>query len=129
MLVFSFLVFQCNPPDKKTSIQGTWKVDSIDTYYNGFTFTRKDIAEEPTLEYQRDGKLTMSKGSETRLFSFEITPHDTLYHRTVDQEVLEKFTIQELNIDQLILRKDLKPVFKGGNQHRYETRYYSKKIK
>ncbi|MBA4057188.1 MAG: hypothetical protein C0490_20920 [Marivirga sp.] len=127
LLLSSFFVLQCSPADKKTSIQGTWKVDSICTYYNGFTFTRKDIAEEPILEYQEDGKLKMSKGNESRLFSFEITPHDTLYHRTVDQTVLEKFSIQEVNIDQLILRKDLSPVFKGINQQRYETRYYSKK--
>lgn len=127
MPVFAFLyILLCCAPEKKTAIQGIWKVDSIATYYNGFTFTRKDIGDEPILEYLPDAGLKMSKGDETRMFSFDISEKDTLYHRTVDNELLEKFSIRELGADRLILRKDLAPVFKGANQERYEIRYLSR---
>jgi hypothetical protein len=126
LLAASFLILRCGSADKQTSILGSWRVDSICTYYNGFTFVRKDIIDEPLLEYQSEGKLKMSKGEESRMFLFNITAQDTLYHRTADQKTLEKYSILKLNTAQLILRKEMIPVFKGMNQQRYELRYLSK---
>ena len=119
-----FLTIACDTTDK-SSIIGTWKVDSIYTYYNGFTFTRKDIEDEPLLEYQSDGRLKMTKGRESRFFLFD-SIEDTLFHRNLDHGMLEKFLIQKLNGNQLALRKEMRPVFTGKNQERYEIRYLSK---
>jgi len=122
----TFLVMQCSPTDKKSSLIGSWKVDSIYTYYNGFAFTRKDIEDEPLLDYQSDGRLKMTKGKESRFFLFDMADQDTLFHRNLDHEVFEKFLIQEVNGNQLILRKEMQPVFRGNSQVRYEIRYLSK---
>ena len=121
----AFLAIRCGASDKKSSIIGRWKVDSIYTYYNGFTFTRKDIEDEPLLEYQFDGRLKMTKGKEFRFFLFDMSTADTLFHRDLDHKVIDKFLVRELNADQLILRKEMRPVFKGNNQRRYEIRYLS----
>ena len=126
LLGLLIIIAQCSPADNKVSIIGSWRVDSIYTYYNGFGFTRKDIAGEPLLGYQTDGKLKMTKNQESRFFLFELPSQDTLLHRNLNHELLEKFLIQDLNVNQLILRKDLRPVFKGINQQRYEIRYLSK---
>lgn len=126
LLGLTIIITQCSPADNKVSIIGSWKVDSIYTYYNGFGFTRRDVAGEPHLNYQTDGKLKMSKNKESRFFLFELPSQDTVFHRSLNHELLEKFLIQDLNVNRLILRKDLRPVFKGINQQRYEIRYLSK---
>ena len=125
LVFFTVLLFQCGP-DKKTAILGSWKVDSIYTYYNGFHFTRKDISDEPALEYLPEGKLKMTRGPEFRMFTFEIDPGDTLHHRTQEQREKEKFFIQHLDASTLVLRRDMRPIFKSLNQERYEVRYLSK---
>jgi hypothetical protein len=112
--------------DKNSSIIGSWKVDSIYTYYNGFDFTRQDVADEPILHYEADGQLRMTKQEESRSFLFNISVRDTLLHRTVDNKVFDKFFIQKLDRKQLILRKELRPVFKGTKQERYEIKFLSK---
>ncbi len=122
---FVFFLMQCTS-DNKTTVLGNWEVDSVYTYYNGFGFTRKDVEEEPLLEYQQDGKLKMTKGNESRFFLFELSSQDTLLHRNRDGKIFEKFCIQKLNENQLVLRKEMHPVFKGNNQKRYEIRYLAK---
>ena len=120
------IIIQCCTVDKKTSIVGSWKVDSIYTYYNGFDFTRQDVEDEPVLHYEADGQLRMTKREESRSFLFDISGQDTLLHRTLDNKVFDKFFIQKLDRTQLILLKELRPVFKGTKQERYEITFLSK---
>ena len=120
------IIIQCRSDDKKISIIGTWKVDSIYTYYNGFDFTRQDVEDEPILHYEPDGQLRMTKREESRSFLFDLSVQDTLIHRTLDNKVFDKFFIQRIDRKQLILRKDLRPVFKGTKQERYEIKFLSK---
>ena len=120
------ITLQCCTVDKKSSIIGSWKVDSIYTYYNGFDFTRQDVADEPILHYETDGQLRMTMQEESRSFEFDISVQDTLFHRTMDKKVFDKFFIQKLDRRQLILRKELRPVFKGVQQERYEIKFLSK---
>ena len=51
---------------------------------------------------------------------------DTLIHRNLDKEILETFIILGLDKEKLILKKEMRPVFKGENQERSEVRYYSR---
>ena len=124
--VLILITIQCCSVDKKSSIIGSWKVDSIYTYYNGFDFTRQDVADEPILHYEADGQLKMTKQEESRSFLFDISAHDTLIHRSLDNKVFDKFFIENLDGKQLILRKELNPVFKGARQERYEIKFLSK---
>lgn len=120
------ITLQCCTVDKKSSIIGSWRVDSIYTFYNGFDFTRQDVADEPILHYDAGGQLRMTKQEESRSFLFDISVQDTLLHRTLDNKVFDKFFIQKLDRKQLVLRKDLRPVFKGVQQERYEIKFLSK---
>jgi len=130
LVVLIFLLVQCNNRKKSESLVGNWKVDSIYTYYNGFTFTRKDVTDQPLLGYQPDGKLMMSMNNESRFFTYELSAQDTLVHRNADEKILDKFVVLKLDAQHLIVRKETPPLFKGNNQVRYEVRYLSKqKIK
>jgi len=126
LVVIIFLLVQCSSRKKSESLVGKWKVDSIYTYYNGFTFMRKDVADQPLLGYQPDGELTMTMGNESRIFTYELLAKDTLVHRNADDKTLDKFIILKLDAHHLALRKETPPLFKGNNQVRYEVRYLSK---
>lgn len=126
LVVLTLLLVQCRSQKKSESLVGNWKVDSIYSYYNGFSFTRKDVADQPLLGYQPEGKLMMSMSNESRLFSYELSAQDTLVHRNADDKILDKFIVLKLDAHHLILRKETPPLFKGNNQVRYEVRYLSK---
>ncbi len=119
------ILTQCNPGNHSL-LQGSWKTDSVYSYYNGFGFTRHEVEEEPLLHYKPDGNLTMTRGKETRSFFYEMPSGDTLIHRRPDKEILEKYVILKVDKDHLILKREMRPVFKGMNQERSEVRYYSR---
>jgi hypothetical protein len=68
----------------------------------------------------------MIRGKESRSFSYEMPTRDTLIHRNLDKEILETFIILKVDKDQLILKREMRPVFKGMNQERSEVRYFSR---
>jgi hypothetical protein len=113
----------CSPTDHEPLPLGMWKIDSIYTHYNGFNFTRKDVTDEPYVEYLPEGKLKMSKGKESRYFSYEVKT-DSLFHYL--DHATEKFVINRSDKKHLVLRRDLRPLFKEANQVRYEIRFFSK---
>lgn len=124
--VICAVLFQCSDRDSMHLLEGTWRMDSVYSYYNGFTFTRKDISDEPLQRYETDGKLIMTLKEESRTFYFSIPVQDSLIHQAPDKSVIDKFTIITLDEDILALKKSLNPVFKGPQQERYEVRYFSK---
>lgn len=122
----SATLLQCSGRDSMRSLEGTWRMDSVYSYYNGFAFTRKDILDEPLQRYEPDGSLIMSLKEESRTFYFSMPVSDSLIHLAADKSVIDKFAIITLDNDILALKKSLNPVFKGPQQERYEVRYFSK---
>lgn len=110
-----------NPAD----LQGTWKIDSITTFYNGFTTTTAAAGDEPLQHYEPGGRLRMTKGTEFRYFLYELH-RDTLAHLTTEHKPIEIFTIVRLDQSRLVLHMEKKPLFKEKNQRRYETRFFSR---
>lgn len=113
----------CRP--NPTDLQGTWKIDSITTFYNGFTMTTAAAGDEPIQHYEPEGRLRMTKGTEFRYFLYELRS-DTLTHLTTEHNRIETFTIVELDQNRLVLQMEKKPLFKERNQRRYETRFFSR---
>jgi hypothetical protein len=119
------LLIQCTQADKNSLLLGTWKTDSVYTFYNGFGFTKYDFEEEPLHHYQVNDRLVMTREGESRFFSYRIQ-NDSLVYGKSDKEGSEKFRILKLDAYQLIVRKDLDPIFPGKNQQRYVIRYFSR---
>jgi hypothetical protein len=122
----SVTLYQCSGRNSVQSLEGTWRMDSVYSYYNGFAFTRKDILDEPLQRYEPDGSLVMTLKEESRTFYFSMPVRDSLVHLAPDKSVIDKFAIIALDNDVLALKKSLNPVFKGPQQERYEVRYFSK---
>ena len=126
MGIVGLLTLSCSPKDKKTVLLGSWKMDSVYTYDNGFGFTKRDLEEEPLHHYEQDGKLKMTREEEFRWFGYDLVQPDTLIFRDLKNKMLDKFLILRLSNEQLVLKKQKAPVFPGPGQERYEIRYFSK---
>jgi hypothetical protein len=126
-MAFTAVFIQCSDKNKNADdLQGHWKLDSVYNFYNGFGHTSLDVADFPHHHYLEDGQLQMTKNEEVRDFLYEIHPPDTLLFRTQNGKPLEKTVILSIDQTQLVLKKELSPVFQEKNQHRYEVRYFSR---
>lgn len=120
---FGLLLFaQCQTKDIN-SLQGTWKVDSVYSFYNGFDMTSP--GQEPLYHFQPDGRLRMTKDKEYRYFFYKVQ-NDSLIYTTLDDKRVDGLLILDVNDQQLVLKKSKSLLFMGGNQERYEIKYLSR---
>jgi hypothetical protein len=124
LLFFTMLLLsQC----KKTNVadlHGTWKVDSVYSFYNGFDMT--SAVQEPFYHFQSDGRLRMTQDLEYRYFKYNVQG-DSLTYSTLEDKRIDGLLIVALDDSHLVLKKHKSLVFKGGgNQQRFEIKYFSK---
>lgn len=116
------LLTQCRTKDV-SSLHGTWKVDSVYSFYNGFDMTSP--GQEPLYHFQPDGRLRMSKDKEYRYFIYKVQG-DSLVYTTLEDRRVDGLLILDVNDQQLVLKKAKSNLFKGNNQERFEIKYLSK---
>lgn len=105
------------------ALQGTWKLDSVYNFYNGFNMTSP--GQEPLYHFQEDGRLRMTQGNEFRFFFYNVQD-DSLTYSTADERRIDRLLILTLTNQQLVLKKEKAPLFKGDKQERYEIKYFSR---
>jgi hypothetical protein len=120
------VIIQCSKQDNRSLLAGTWRTDSVYSYYNGFGFTQHDAPEEPLHRYDLDGSLTMILRNESRNFLYTMPAHDSLIHLTPENQILGKFQILKLSHKFMALKRLKKTVFTSDRQERYEIRYFSR---
>jgi hypothetical protein len=108
---------------EKSDLHGTWKLDSVYTYYNGFDMTSP--GKEPLYHFQDDGRLRMTQGTEFRFFIYEVE-NDSLSYHTLDDQLIDAFEILDIDDNKLILKKEKKVLFTEKNQERFEIKYFSR---
>ena len=117
----------CSNRSKAKLIQGTWKIDSAYTFYNGYDFVQKSSnGNWPTYHYNAEGIVKEIKSGtfQSYLYSFNDRMDTLLFYPTRGGKEI-KYTILKLRKDQMILKRSRDPIFKGKNQERYEIRYFS----
>ena len=123
LLIFTtFFLSQCKTRSVE-DLHGTWKVDSVYSFYNGFDMT--SAVEEPFYHFQPDGRLRMTQDLEYRYFKYSLQG-DSLTYTTLEDKRVDGLLIVDLDHDHLVLKKDKSLLFKGGNQQRFEIKYFSK---
>lgn len=120
-----FAGYSCAPRDLHTEIEGTWKIDSVYTYYNGFSSMETTIIDLEQYTYLPDGQVNVSWMGSTRKMTYDLAARDTLKYFENEHEV-SRYQIINLRDGHMILRKDKPPLFAGGAQDRYEIRYFSR---
>jgi len=124
MLLICLTLFLIQCRDRNIhGLQGSWKVDSVYSFYNGFDMTSP--GQEPLYHFQPDGRLRMTKDKEFRYFVYKVH-NDSLTYMTLDDKIVDALLIMEVNDQHLVLKKDKSLLFKGRNQERYEIKYFSK---
>ncbi len=121
----SLVAFSCQPPPQEL-ILGSWKVDSVYAYYNGFDYWEyKEGADWAAYEYTADGQMKEVKFDTYRPYQYRIA-EDTLFWIAQQEPNSGAFQILELRPDYMVLRKDKAPIFSGRRQDRYEIRFFSR---
>jgi hypothetical protein len=67
----------------------------------------------------------MTQGNEFRFFFYNLQG-DSLTYTTADHRRIDGLLILTLTDQQLVLKKEKAPLFKGEKQERYEIKYFSK---
>lgn len=126
LLMLTLVLAACSTRNRQEQLQGSWKVDSVYMYYNGFGFTRNDVEKDPLFHYQPGGKAFLTLDLDSQSIRYELPHSDTLVLRNTMGKVFTRGYIESLDRDRLVLRVVKNPLFKGGHQERYEIRYFSK---
>jgi hypothetical protein len=123
LFVCSVMFFARCGTRNMSDLLGTWKVDSVYSYYNGFSMI--SASQEPLYHFQEDGQLRMTQNNEFRNFVYHVQG-DSLTYSTLDDKRVDGLLILTLNDQHLVLKKTKSHLFKGVNQERYEVKYFSK---
>jgi len=123
--VVALLLMRCEN-DRRAEVIGTWKIDSVYSYYNRYGFTHYNPPVNPLFHFQADGKLKMTLKEESRFQTYTLPHPDSLVFYGPDSTVVAKYLIVELTENRLVLKERKQPLFKGENQERYELKYFSR---
>lgn len=123
-----FLGITCHScaPEPEALILGSWKVDSVYAYYNGFDYWEyEEGADWAVYEYTPDGYMKEIKFGTYRPYRYQLSG-DTLFWVAEQEPEAGQFQILALQPDYMVLRKEKAPLFSGRSQQRYEIRFFSK---
>ena len=105
---------------------GTWQVDSVYLYYNGFEQRQTMPGADWALhQYRPDGTVREIKFDTYRAFRYQIE-EDRLYWRRPNGRTDGAYQILKLQPQRLVLKREKPPLFPGRRQERYEIRYFSR---
>lgn len=125
VLIVWGILLQCGRRESEM-ICGSWKLDSLYSFYNGFGTTTSDLADEPAFRFGQDKKLVMTIGQESRDHRYHLSDSGSLEIKTMDGTPLAAYRILKVNEYQLVLREEKRPLFKQAGQERFEIRFYSR---
>jgi len=115
---------QQNPSAQK--LVGTWQVDSVYSFYNGFSFwDRDDSGDWARYVYTDDGRMEEWKFDNLRHYQYEVS-NDTIYWQSTAEQGWGWFQIVALTDEQLVLRKEKPSMFGEQEEERFEVRYFSR---
>lgn len=113
---------------KDTSLTGSWKLDSIFYFDNGFTYTNKAPYPAEVHVYKEDSTFLRRGMGRENSFVFSLRNNE-LFIRDTSNGSIAKFTILSSNKKTLTIRKEKSAIFAGKNQERYEIRFFTRLVK
>lgn len=120
------LGYSCQRNPSAQKLVGTWQVDSVYSFYNGFSFwDREDSGDWARYVYTEDGRMEEWKFDNPRHYRYELAS-DTIYWQSDAQQGRGWFQIVALTDEQLVLRKEKPSVFGEKKEERFEVRYFSR---
>ncbi len=126
IMFLSGMVSSCQQSPSSQKLVGTWQVDSVYSFYNGFSFwDRDDSGDWARYVYTDDGRMEEWKFDNPRYYRYELS-NDTIYWQSDTEQGWGWFQIVALTDDQLVLRKEKPSMFGAKREERFEVRYFSR---
>lgn len=123
-VLLALAISSCQP-DYVGSIAGSWQIDSVYDYYNGFGFTNRAPSPREVFDYQAD-HIVFRKGMGEQLeYRYQIKDSILTFTDQTGRPG-DDYIIIQLDQEQLALKKNKTPLFGGKNQLRYEIRFFSR---
>ncbi|NHE56320.1 hypothetical protein [Cyclobacterium plantarum] len=124
LVLFSVLFCACQSQPEK-QILGKWKLDSAYYHYNQFGFSSDGWHQEEVYEFLPSGEARTRAQHSQVSNAFEVKGNQLSYF---DEQgtLINTYEILAINRNHLVLRAEKEPLFKGGNQNRFEVRYFSR---
>lgn len=126
ILFIGFLMNACTT-DMTAKLTGAWEIDSVFDYHNGFTFTNKHPSPKEIHEYHADGTMLRKGMGEVKQYYYELNGKRLAIRDLPNASTANEMEIIKLDNDQLVLRKNKRPLFENKNEIRYELRYFSRR--
>lgn len=127
----AILVIACSlnacTTDYAPKLVGTWEIDSVFDYHNGFTFTNTNPSPRETHTYNLDGTMLREGMGEKKQYFYELSDKQLIIRDLPNASVGNEMEIINLDNTQLVLKKNKRPLFEGKKEVRYELRYFSRK--
>lgn len=115
----------CTPHPSEV-IVGSWQVDSVYSYYNGFDLWEHEEGPDwANYEYTLDGQMKEIKFGSYRSYRYELSG-DILFWVSEQNQEAGQFELLELQSDYMVQRRSKAPIFPGKGQERFEIRYFSR---
>jgi hypothetical protein len=110
--------------DAQTYLPGTWRIDSVYDYYNGFSYTNTNPTPREVYDYRKDSTVLRKGMGEQLLYRYSLK--DSTLAIIASGRQIDQFVIIHIDESFLVLKKDKRFLFPGNNQQRYEVRYFTK---
>lgn len=122
MLIAVF--FSSCQSDAQSYLPGTWRIDSVYDYYNGFSYTNRNPTPKEVYDYRKDSTVLRKGMGEQLLYRYSL--QDSTLAIIASGRQIDQFVIIHIDDSLLVLKKDKRFLFPGNNQQRYEVRYFTK---
>ncbi|EPR67652.1 hypothetical protein [Cyclobacterium qasimii] len=126
-LIFGFILclfFSCKSGNEQKII-GEWKLDSAYYHYNQFDFSSEGWHQEEIYKFLPSGEAITSAVNASVSNKYSIKDNRLNYF-DANGGLVNVYEILSINAENMVLRMEKKPLFKGANQNRFEIRYFSK---
>lgn len=126
-MVFLFVLASLMSCDANTEqkIIGEWKLDSAYYHYNQFNFSSDGWHQDERYTFLPTGEAITSAVNSSIRNKYAIEDKHLNYYDEKGN-LVNIYEILSLSDENMVLRVEKKPLFKGANQNRFEVRYFSK---
>jgi len=121
----SLFVLSCKTGVDQKKLQGAWRFDSLYDYYNGFSYMNRN---------PQPAEVHVYKGANTMLRR-GMGHEKTYYYQIEEKQIVisdslgssgARHLVLKLDSNQLVLKKENRPLFPGENQVKYEIRFFTR---
>jgi hypothetical protein len=124
VLIFVIANFGCGSPVEDRLV-GEWQLDSARYFYNNFENSSGGWHHKEIYEFTPTG-VAITRAVNSSISSQYLVKGNELIYLDDQGNPSDTHKILALTENNLVMKTEKQPLFKGPNQRRYEIRYFSK---